>query len=77
MKIFKDWKENDIPSFIMFLAREAQRQKRKMRYYYQKFAKDGEIDSMDVYQIQQGHAVEADTLFLIAKEHFNFDKRKN
>lgn len=77
MKIFKDWKENDIASFVMFLAKEAQRQKRRMRYYYQKFAKDGEVNSMNVYQIQQGQAVEADTLLIIAKEHFNFHKRKS
>jgi hypothetical protein len=77
MKIFKDWKENDIPSFVMFLAKEAQRQKRRMRYYYEKFAKDGEVNSMNVYQIQQGQAVEADTLFTIAKEHFHFHKRKS
>ena len=77
MKIFKDWKENDVPSFVMFLAKEAQRQKRRMRAYHQRFMKDGEVNSMNVYQIQQGQAVEADTLFIIAKEHFHFHERKS
>jgi len=77
MKIFKNWKEGDIPSFVMFLAKEAQRQKRRMRHYHQRLAKQGETDSINAYQTQQGQAAEADMLFVIAKDHFNFHKRKS
>lgn len=76
MKIFKEWKQNDIVSFVMFLAKEAQRQKRRMRFYYEKFAKDGEVNSFNIYHVQQGFAAEASTLFIVAKCHFGFDKRK-
>lgn len=77
MKIFKDWKENDVPSFVMFLAKEAQRQKRRMRYYYEKLSKDGEVNSFNIYHVQQGFAAEAMTLFAVAKSNFGFDKRKS
>lgn len=77
MKIYKDWKENDIPSLVMFLAKEAQRQKRRMRYYYEKLSKDGEVNSFNIYHVQQGFAAEAMTLFTVVKEHFNFHKRKS
>lgn len=77
MKVFKDWKENDTNSFVMFLAKEAQRQKRRMRYYHEKFAKEGEANAMNMYHVQQGFAAEADTLLTIAKEHFGFNERKD
>ncbi len=76
MKIFTNWKENVIPSFVMFLAREARRQKSRLRYYYERFAKNGEMDLMSIYQIQQGQTIEAVTMFIVAKEHFNLHKRK-
>lgn len=77
MKIFNSWKENDISSFIIFLAKESQRQKRKMRDYYKKFQNDGEPKFANIYHIHQGCAIQADMAFTMAKLTFKFDKRKN
>lgn len=76
MKIFKDWKENDVSSFVIFLAKESQRQKRKMREYYKRLSNDGEVELANVYHIQQGCAIQADMAYTIAKITFKFDKRK-
>jgi len=75
MKIFNDWKENDVSSFIVFLARESRRHKTKMREYNNKL-KDGDPEIVHMYHLQQGMAVEADMIYTLAKMTFNFDKRK-
>jgi hypothetical protein len=77
MKIFKDWKENDISSFVIFLAKESQRQKKKMREYYKRFSNEGEVELAHIYHIQQGCAIQADMAYTMAKITFNLDKRKN
>lgn len=77
MKIFNEWKENDISSFIVFLARESKRQKNKMREYGKKANDSSDLNMIDIYNIQKGMAVEADMIYTLAKMTFNFDKRKN
>lgn len=76
MKIFNDWKENDVSSFIVFLARELRRHKTKMREYNNKL-KDGDPEIAHMYHLQQGMAVEAAMIYTLAKMTFNFDKRKS
>ena len=75
VKIYTNWKQNDIASFVMFIAKEAQRQKRKLRAYYKQSTKDKEHYSY-IYHIQQGVAREAETLYNVAKDHFDFHNRK-
>ena len=75
MKIFNEWKENDVSSFIVFLARETRRHKAKMREYNSKL-KDGDPEIVYMYHLQQGMAAEADMIYTLAKMTFNFDKRK-
>lgn len=77
MKIFKDWKPNDISSFVIFLAKESQRQKRNMRDYHKRFFNQGEAQLSNIYHIHQGCAIQADMAYTMAKITFGFDKRKN
>jgi hypothetical protein len=77
MKIFKNWKENDVASFLMFLAIETKKQKRKMREYYKKVTSDADPNMIHIYHVQQGYAVEASTIYILAKESFGFTNRKN
>lgn len=77
MKIFKKWDENEKASFIMFLAKETQRQKRKLRTLHRHFNIHLEIDYVHTLHIQQGVAAEASTIYSIAKDHFGFSNRKN
>ena len=76
MKIFKDWEGNKEASFVMFLAKEAQRQQSKLRYINKYFTVDAEVDFIHMLHVQQGMAAEASTLFMIAKDHFGFTDRK-
>jgi hypothetical protein len=79
MKVFKDWKENDISSFVMYLAKECLRQRRKMAEYYKKYAEniDPQNDNSYIYLIQKGCVLQADMNYVMAKATFKFDKRKN
>jgi len=76
MKIFNDWDGNQQTSFVMFLARESHRQKRKLQNLYKQFGEQSEVECVHMFHVQQGLAAEASTLYSIAKDHFGFSKRK-
>jgi hypothetical protein len=76
MKIFKNWKSQDVSSFIIFLAKETQRQKKKMRNLYKRLNENAEAEIIHTYHVQQGIAVEADTIFTLAKAAFKVEDRK-
>ena len=76
MKIFNDWQGDKTASFVMFLARESQRQKRKLRSLHKYFNKQSEVELVHIFHVQQGLAAEASTMYLIAKDHFGFTDRK-
>ena len=76
MKIFKDWQGDKAASFVMFLAKEAQRQQNKLRNINKYFTVDAEVDFIHILHVQQGLAAEASTLFIVAKDHFGFTDRK-
>ncbi len=77
MKIFKDWEGDKTSSFVMFLAKEAQRQRRKLFTVNKDFKLSAEVDYVHMLHVHQGLAAEANTLFLIAKDHFGFSDRKS
>jgi hypothetical protein len=76
MKVFKDWQGDKAASFVMFLAKEAQRQQSKLMYINKYFTVDAEADFIHILHVQQGLAAEASTLFMVAKDHFGFTDRK-
>ncbi len=76
MKVFKDWQGDKAASFVMFLAKEAQRQQSKLMYINKYFTVDAEVDFVHILHVQQGLAAEASTLFIVAKDHFGFTDRK-
>ncbi len=76
MKVFKDWQGDKAASFVMFLAKEAQRQQSKLMYINKYFTVDAEVDFIHILHVQQGLAAEASTLFMVAKDHFGFTDRK-
>jgi hypothetical protein len=76
MKVFKDWQGDKAASFVMFLAKEAQRQQSKLMNINKYFTVDAEVDFIHILHVQQGLAAEASTLFIVAKDHFGFTDRK-
>ena len=76
MKTFKEWDKDEKTSFVMFLAKETQRQKRKLRTLHKHFNIQSEIDCVHSLHVQQGIAAEANTIYSIAKDHFGFSNRK-
>jgi len=76
MKVFKDWQGDKAASFVMFLAKEAQRQQSKLMNINKYFTVDAEVDFIHILHVQQGLAAEASTLFIVAKDHFGFTNRK-
>jgi len=76
MKIFKKWDEDKNASFVVFLAKETQRQKRKLRNLHKRFNTQSKIEHVHLLSVQQGVASEANTIYTIAKDHFGFSNRK-
>lgn len=77
MKIFKDWNGDEKSSFVMFLAKENQRQKRKLRNINKYFNVQSEVDLQYIINVQRGQAIESSAIFMLAKDHFGFSDRKN
>jgi hypothetical protein len=72
MKIFKDW-EKQTEAFVIFLGKEALLQSRRARKLLKEFKTSGDIDCLKSSSVQCGAAMEAVTLFRIAKSHFKLD----
>lgn len=72
MKIFKDW-EKQTEAFVIFLGKEALLQSRRARKFLKNFKTSGDIDCLKSSSVQCGAAMEAVTLFRIAKSHFKLD----
>ena len=77
MKIYKKWNgEDDVSTFVMFMAKELQGQKRKFRSYQAKLKDDVYGEYARIFQIQKGIVVEIDKMYEAAKAHFKIDLRK-
>lgn len=78
MKIFKDW-NNEIPAFVVFLAKESCAQNRRMRKLHNQYYENGDVDVLKQYTTQCGVAMHSHTVYNIAKVHFGLDsfKRKH
>lgn len=78
MKIYNKWDgEDNVSSFIMFMAKELQRQKRKFRSYQKRLNDDVYGEYARIFQIQKGIVAEINMLYEAAKAHFKIDLRKN
>lgn len=79
MKIFNDWDNNKIGSYVIFLGKEARNHCRRMRSLYNEYIKSGDIEALKHYTVQCGSAMQTKSLFAIAKYHFELDtfKRKH
>lgn len=73
MKVFKDWDNNKIGSFVIFLGKEARDHSRRMRNFFNDYRKSGSIDALKQYTTQCGSAMQTRSLFAIAKYHFKLD----
>lgn len=78
MKIFKNW-ENDIPAFVVFLGKDVLAQNRRMRRLHKEYYVNGDVNALKQYTMQCGVAMQTNTIYNIAKHHFNLDsfKRKH
>ena len=78
MKLYKKWDGDDsVSSFVMFMAKELQRQKRKFRSYQEKLKDDAYGEYARIFNIQKGVVSEIDMMYKMAKTHFKIDLRKN
>lgn len=78
MKIFKNW-ENEISAFVIFLGKDVIVQKRRMRKLHDQYYKKGDPTAYKQYNVQLGAAMQMNSIYTIAKYHFNLDsfKRKH
>ena len=79
MKIFKDWNNKPIESFVVFLGKDVAAQKRRIKKLYKLYKDHGDIEAIKQYATQLGAAMQTNTLYEIAKHHFDLDsfKRKH
>jgi hypothetical protein len=79
MKIFKGWEETPIEAFVIFLGKEVIVQNRRMRRLYKECTVNGDVNAVKQFVTQSGVAMQTNTIYNIAKTHFNMDsfKRKH